>query len=152
MSHERHQITGWPDLTILSIGLWDMLHIRDLHAYRVELQHIVRLLVRPRPDAWADGTSQTLWWVSSPSLQNEKLSPNKKLYMSNSLATSYNAAAVDVLACGQFAQSAGHVDGVVDLQGLTSNDSSINPVTVDGIHYSDAAYDMAAFAIAAAAS
>ena len=75
--------------------------------------------------------------------------------MSNSLASSYNAAAMDVLACGQFASadaSAGLVDGVVDLQGLTSNTSTIVPETTDGIHYADASYDMAAVLVAAAAS
>lgn len=145
----------WPDITIVSIGLWDMLHVRDLSAYRVELQHVLHAFARRRSDGWTDDASRSVWWISTPSLQNGKLSPKKQPYMSNSLASSYNAAAMDVLACGQFASadaSAGLVDGVVDLQGLTSNTSTIVPETTDGIHYADASYDMAAVLVAAAAS
>ena len=146
----------WPDVTVLSIGLWDMLHIRDLSAYRVELQRMLGTLAQRRPDGWTQhDTSRSLWWVGTPSLQNGKLSPKKQPYMSNTLARSYNDAAVDVLACAQFASadtSAGHVDGVVDLQWLTSNASAIIPNTTDGIHYADATYDMVAVLVAAAAS
>lgn len=148
----------WPDVTVLSIGLWDMLHIRDVSAYRVELQRMLGTLAQRRPDGWTeDDTGRSLWWVGTPSLQNGKLSPKKQPYMSNALARSYNDAAVEVLACGQFASadtSAGHglPDGVVDLQGLTSNASAIIPKTTDGIHYADATYDMVAVLVAAAAS
>ena len=142
-------------MTVVSIGLWDMLHVRDLSAYRVELQRVLRALAHRRPEGWTDDASRSVWWISTPSLQNGKLSPKKQPYMSNALARSYNDAAVEVLACGQFVSadaSAGLVDGVVDLQGLTSNTSAIVPETTDGIHYADASYDMVAVLVAAAAA
>jgi hypothetical protein len=79
---------GWPDVTILSIGLWDMLHVRQLQAYRAGLQQLLDVVGRRH-------SGRSLWWVSAPSLQNEKLAPKKRPHMSDSLAGSYNAAALE---------------------------------------------------------
>ena len=155
VSNEGNPVLEWPDVIVLSIGLWDMLHIRDLRAYRVELQHMLRMFAQRHSNGWRSGANRSLWWVGAPTLQDWKLAPKKQPYMSNSLASSYNAAALDVLACGQSTNAgalAEQVDGVVNLQGLTSNTSAIIAETTDGIHYADATYDAVAALIVAAAS
>ena len=70
----------------MSVGLWDMLHVRDVRSYRAELERLDNAMQR-RSDSNA-------WWVNAPSLQNGRLSPQKRPLMSDSLASIYNAAAV----------------------------------------------------------
>lgn len=78
-------------MLVVSVGLWDMLHVRDVQSYRAELERLDRAM-QPRPAT--SRSKSSVWWVSAPSLQNGKLGPKKHPLMSDSLAAIYNAAAV----------------------------------------------------------